>query len=223
MEVRRARAVARKICEDEYMFKTPFKMDLNKLPLAVMLVVIGVCGRILFINYANIETVLAIALLSGILLGGFYFILVPLFVMLISDWWIYTYTDYGSAFGIEAILGLTVFTWTGYIMVGLLGRYIKPKVAYTVRGVAVVVGYGLIATLIYDIWTAVGFYLFMTPRTSEWLIRVFIMQIPFSIYHIMSSLIFVPLLTTIFMYVHVHGVPYLSGAIAPSDQHDEGG
>lgn len=199
------------------MIKSPLKTDINKLSIATLLVIIGVCGRILLISYANIETVLAIALLSGVILGGFYCILVPFVVMLISDWWIYTFTDYGSPFGLGAIIGLTFFTWSGYVMIGLMGRVIKPRVAYTVKGVAVVAGTGLIATLIYDFWTSLGFWIFMTPRTLEWLITVLTMQIPFTLYHLMSSLIFVPLFTTIFIYVHEHGIPYLNAIISPSN------
>lgn len=208
---------------DGWMIKLPVKTDMNKVTVAVLLVIIGVCGRILLISHANIETVLAIALLSGIILGGLYCILVPLTAMLISDWWIYTFTDYSSGFGVGAIIGLTFFTWTGYVMIGLIGRHIKPRVAYTVKGVAVVVGTGLIATLLYDFWTVIGYWLFMTPRTMQWLFTVLTMQIPFTIYHLMSSLIFVPLFTTIFMYVHEHGIPYLSAAISPSQDRNEGG
>ncbi len=205
------------------MIKLPMKMNMNKLSVAVLLVVIGACGRILLVQYANIETVLAIALLSGVILGGLYCIVVPLAVMLISDWWIYTYTEYGSAFGISAIIGLTFFTWTGYVMIGLIGRFVRPKVAYTVKGVAVVVGVGLIATLIYDFWTVIGYWFFMTPGTLEWLGRVFIMQVPFTIYHLMSSLIFVPLFGTIFMYVHEHGIPFLNAIISPSEDRGKAG
>ena len=203
------------------MFKSPLKINTNKVAIALLLIIVGVCGRIIFISYANIETVLAIALLSGIILGGDYCILVPLGAMLISDWYIYAYTDYVSAFGVWSIIGLTVFTWTGFIMVGLLGRFIKPKVAYTVRGIAVIVGYGLIATLIYDVWTVIGYWVFLTPTTSEWFFRVLILQVPFTVYHIMSSLIFVPLFTTIYIYIHEHGLPFLSKSITPSE--NEGG
>ena len=199
------------------MIKLPIKTDMNKVSVATLLVIIGVCGRILLISYANIETVLAIALLSGIILGGFYCILVPFTVMLISDWWIYTFTDYGVGFGMGAIIGLTFFTWSGYVLIGLMGRFIKPRVAYTVKGVAVVVAVGLIATLTYDFWTMMGFWFFLTNRTLESLGMVLIAQIPFTIWHLMSSLIFVPLFTTIFMYVHEHGVPYLNTIISPSE------
>lgn len=199
------------------MIKLPVKTDMNKLSVAALLVIIGVCGRILLISYANIETVLAIALLSGVILGGLYCIFIPFSVMLISDWWIYTFTDYGSTFGMGAIIGLTFFTWSGYVMIGLMGRVIKPRVAYTVKGVAVVAGTGLIATLIFDFWTAMGFWIFMTPRTSEWLGTVLTMQLPFTIYHLMSSLIFVPLFSTIFMYVHEHGLPFLGALTSPSE------
>ena len=203
------------------MIKLPVKTDMNKLTVATLLVIVGVCGRLLLISYANIETVLAIALLSGVILGGYYCILVPFLVMMISDWWIYTFTDYGVGFGFGAILGLTFFTWTGFMIIGLLGRFIKPRVAYTVKGVAVVAGTGIIATLIYDFWTMMGYWLFLTPRTTQWLFTVLQLQIPFTIYHLISSLIFVPLFTTIFMYVHEHGLPFLSGHITPSE--DRGG
>jgi hypothetical protein len=91
-----------------------------------------------------------------------------------------------------------------------------------VKGVAVIVGVGLIATLIYDIWTMMGYWLFLTPRTVGWLGRVFIMQVPFSIYHLMSSLIFVPLFGTIFMYIHEHGIPHLTDIITPHKERDKG-
>ncbi len=203
------------------MIKLPIKYDMNRMSVALLLVIIGVCGRILLIQYANIETVLAIALLSGIILGGFYCIVIPFTVMLISDWYIYTFTDYIPTFGMGAIIGLTFFTWSGYVMVGIIGKYIKPRIAYTVRGVAVVVGVGLIATLIYDFWTVIGFWFFLTNRTFESLGMVFVVQIPFTIYHLMSSLIFVPLFTTIFMYVHEHGLPYLNALISPSENRGE--
>jgi hypothetical protein len=199
------------------MIKLPVKTDMNKVTVATLLVIVGVCGRLLLISYANIETVLAIALLSGVILGGYYCILVPFLVMMISDWWIYSFTDYSVGFGFGAILGLTFFTWTGYVIIGLLGRFIKPRVAYTVKGVAVVAGTGVVATLIYDFWTMMGYWLFLTPRTTQWLFTVLQLQIPFTIYHVISSLIFVPLFTTIFMYVHEHGLPFLSGSISPSE------
>ncbi|UCE37918.1 MAG: hypothetical protein JSW00_01350 [Thermoplasmata archaeon] len=205
------------------MFKLPVNTDMNKVTVATLLIIVGVCGRILLISYANIETVLAIALLSGVILGGFYCILVPLIVMLISDWWIYTFTDYGSAFGMGAIIGLTFFTWTGYVIIGLMGRAIKPRVLYTVKGVAMVAGYGVVATLIYDLWTAFGYWIFLTPRTSNWLFTVLAMQVPFTIYHLISSLIFVPLFTTIFMYVHEHGIPYITTIKSPSDNKGDAG
>ena len=196
-------------------------MNMNKLSVAVMLIVIGICGRILLVQYANIETVLAIALLSGVILGGYYCIVVPLAVMLVSDWWIYTYTDHVASFGIWAIIGLTFFTWTGYIMIGIIGRYIKPRIAYTVKGVAVITGTGLIVTLIYDFWTAIGYWIFLTPTTTSWLIQVLIMQAPFTVYHLMSSLIFVPLFGTIFIYVHEHGIPFIRSVSTPSEDSGE--
>ena len=43
------------------MIKLPMKLDINRLSMAAFLIIVGVCGRILLVQYANIETVLAIA------------------------------------------------------------------------------------------------------------------------------------------------------------------
>jgi hypothetical protein len=137
------------------------KIDGDKITLAALLILIGVLGRILLIQYANIETVLAICLLSGVLLGGIYCITIPLAVMLISDWWIYTYTNYAVSFGLNAILGLTFFTWSGFLVVGVIGFSMKKRFVYNMGGVAVLSGVGVLATIFYDAWTAFGFWYFI--------------------------------------------------------------
>ncbi len=190
------------------------KIDGDKITLAALLILIGVLGRILLIQYANIETVLAICLLSGVLLGGIYCITIPLAVMLISDWWIYTYTNYALSFGFNAILGLTFFTWSGFLVVGVIGFSMKKRFVYNMGGVAVLSGVGVLATIFYDAWTAFGFWYFIaSPHLS--IIEVYFAQIPFTMYHLLSSLIFVPLFTILFIYLHKHTIPYIKGVINP--------
>lgn len=190
------------------------KFDSDKMTLAVLLMMIGVLGRILLIQYANIETVLAVCLLSGVLLGGIYCIIVPLAVMIISDWWIYTYTNYALSFGLDAILGLTFFTWSGFVVIGVIGFSMKKRFLYNIGSVAVLSGIGIFATIFYDAWTAFGFWFFFaSPRLSIY--EIYIAQIPFTMYHILSSLIFVPLFATLFTYLHKHTIPYIKGVINP--------
>ncbi len=187
----------------------PKARRLDKMGFALALILVGVVGRILLYRYANFETVLVVSLLAGALLGRVYALVVPLVTMAISDTIIYS-MGYGSSFGVVAILGITVFTWTGFMMVGMMGSLLKGRIICVTKSVALVTGTGLIATIIFDVWTTIGYWYFLLPHTPEYLGFAFVQLAPFMVYHLMSSLLLVPLVGTIFIYVHEHGVPQLN-------------
>lgn len=191
------------------------KIDGDKISLAALLILMGILGRVLLIQYANIETVLAVCLLSGVLLGGIFCIIVPLAVMVISDWWIYTFTDHALSFGLNAILGLTFFTWSGFVIVGIIGFGMKKRFQYNMGGVAVLSSVGVLATIFYDAWTAFGFWYFIASSHLS-IIEIYSAQIPFTMYHLLSSLIFIPLFTTLFIYLREHTIPYIKGVVSPA-------
>jgi hypothetical protein len=187
----------------------PKGKDFNKMGFAMALILVGAVGRVLLYQYANFETVLVVSLLAGALLGRLYALVVPLATMAISDGAIYL-LGFGKGYGLVAIIGITVFTWTGYLFVSFLGTKLKGKVIYVTKSIALVTGVGLVATVIYDIWTTIGFWFFVYPHTLEYLGLAFVQLFPFAIYHLMSSLMFVPLFGSIFTYIHEHGIPILN-------------
>jgi len=182
---------------------------LDEMGFALALILVGVVGRILLYRYANFETVLVVSLLAGALLGRIYALVVPLVTMAISDVAIYS-LGFGHSYGVVAILGITMFTWTGYTFVGFIGSSLKGRIICVTKSVALITGAGLIATLIYDIWTTLGYWYFLLPHTPGYLGFAFVQLAPFTIYHLMSSLMLIPLLGTIFIYVHENGIPQLN-------------
>lgn len=194
------------------LMRDPRMKTIDRMAFALALILVGVVGRILLFKYANFETVLVVSLLAGALLGRVYALVVPIVTMAISDALIYL-LGFGGQFGIVAILGISLFTWTGFLFVGLMGTRLKGKVITVTKSIALITGTGLIATLIYDIWTTLGFWYFLRPHTLESLTHAYAMLAPFTVYHLMSSLMFIPLVGTIFTYIHEHGIPQLN--IAP--------
>ncbi|UCD93121.1 MAG: hypothetical protein JSV43_04245 [Methanobacteriota archaeon] len=183
--------------------------DFNKMGFALALILVGVVGRVLLYKYSNFETVLVVSLLAGTLLGKVYALIVPLATMAISDLAIYT-LGFGGHYGIGIIIGLAFFTWTGFLFVGFIGTRLKGKVICITKSIALVTGVGMIATLIFDVWTTVGYWLFFLPHTAGGFGIAFVQLAPFAVYHLMSSLMFIPLVGTIFIYIHENGIPSLN-------------
>ena len=183
------------------------KFDAGKINQAITLIVLGVSLRIALAGYANIEPVLAIAIIAGLALGGTYALFVPLTIMVLSDVAIYAFHLEG-AFGWKIILGISFFTWTGMMFAGYVGTRTKPKLLFSFRGIGVFTGMAIVVTIIYDLWTVVGTILLIPWASVE---KILYAQIPFSIYHILSTLIFAPLFGAGHHYLVEYGMPYLSG------------
>lgn len=183
--------------------------NFDKIAFALALILVGVVGRVLLYKYSNFETVLVVSLLAGTLLGKIYALIVPIATMAISDTAIYL-LGFGHIYGLGAIIGITIFTWTGYLFVSFIGTRLKGRVICVTKSIALVTGVGLIATVIFDVWTTIGFWFFTYPHTLGGLSLAFVKLTPFAIFHLMSSLMFIPLVGTIFIYVHEHGIPSLN-------------
>jgi hypothetical protein len=174
---------------------------LTKLDLAFLLVLLGVGGRLVIrgvFHTANIETVLAASMLAGAFLGWRYTMFVTIATMAISDAVIYA-LGAGDPFGLGAILGLTAFTWSGMLLAGFIGAAAgRRRVLFTTRSMAVLATISIPATLLYDIWTAFGDWLFIAGPRGISLPTVYYLQIPFTLIHLASSIVFVPLFGAIF-------------------------
>ena len=181
--------------------------------LGVFLIVVAVLGTLLLRAFANFETVFVAALLAGSLLGRWWTILVPvaaLAVLQSLDW-----STYGG-YGLQAMIGLSFFIISGYVFVGLLGRRIRPRIVFRVSSVALLTTISVPLTIAYDLWTASGEWYFITRRLGVTWDLMLKGQAPFTLYHLLSSLIFVPLVGTAFLFLHTYGWPARSEEISPS-------
>lgn len=185
--------------------ESPFRMTREKNLLAVAFVVVGIAGRLALAEYPNIETVMAASILAGYYLGGVYMILVPLAIMGFSDALIYG-ALYGGEYELTAVLGLSGFTWSGFLFAALIGRFSRRRVLTVVRGIALVTAVSIPATVAYDLWTTLGaWYFILRPLLGWTLWDALVALLPFALLHLISSLLFVPLLGALVGLLHAHG------------------
>lgn len=116
--------------------------------------------------------VAAVALFSGILLGGLYSIVVPLAVMAITDLY------YGNT-------SIFLFTWTGFAFIGLLGA--TGQRHGLTRSPVGIAGMGVGSVLIYDAWTNLGCWLGWYPHSPAGLATCYTMALPFTLWHLLST------------------------------------
>ena len=181
--------------------RAPAFRKLTKLDLAFLLVLLGVGGRLVLLHVANVETVLAASMLAGAFLGWRYSVLVTVAVMGVSDALIYALGS-GREFGFAAILGITAFTWSGMIFASFIGAATgRRRVLFTTRSMAVLATVSIPATLLYDVWTAFGDWMFLAGPRGVSLAYVYYLQIPFTLIHLASSIVFVPLFGSIFSWL----------------------
>jgi len=195
--------------------RTPAFRKLTKIDLAFLLVLAGVGGRLLLLRVANVETVLAASMLAGAFLGWRYALFVTIAVMGISDAVVYA-LGYGGELGAPAIVGITAFTWSGMVFAGFVGAATgRRRVLFTTRSMALLATVSVPATLLFDVWTAFGDWLFIAGPHGRSLVTVYAFQIPFTLIHLASSLVFVPLFGSIFAWLSP--VPEYAPAPEPSE------
>ena len=144
------------------------------------ILVIGVVGRLLLLKYPNLEVVTLSALFAAIWLGGAYSIIAPAMIMMISDYFI----------GYDPI---ALFTWSGFAIMGYLFTKIRGVRSINTHSVLRVTTYSVFLVLVYDIWTAFGWWYLRYPHTTTTLALVYMLQIPFTIRHLLSALITIPM------------------------------
>ena len=159
-------------------------MKRTKLPLiatAVMLFLMGTGGRIALHDYPNFETVMVATFLAAMLLPTAASLIVTLGIMLISD----LYLGY---FGSSKII---LFTYSGFLMISLITTKYREKIdnGLNVGSVYRFTASGIIFAAIYDTWTNFGVFLLTYNHTFENLVLVYILGLPFMLYHLLSNII----------------------------------
>src|SRR3989338_30304 len=160
---------------------------------AILLIVLGVLFRTVLLLGDNIEFVTCAALLSGSFLSLYWALIVPLLIMVISDFFI------GNTL-------IFLFTWSAYLIIGILGfiflRSQKSNFVATLQASFT----GIIASLIFFLWTNFGVWLLdsygMYSRDLSGLLESYIFGLPFLKMNLLGNLFFVPLSFFLFQLLH---------------------
>ncbi|MFZ2970855.1 MAG: DUF6580 family putative transport protein [Minisyncoccia bacterium] len=175
-------------------------MNKLKIILAIILILIGVVGRFVLVSYIripNFEIITALALISGIYLGGVYSVAIPLSIIFLSDMVI------GNNY-------IFIFTWTAFALIGLFGRlYGKSRIADCglritknnfIKRITESIGLGIISSVFFYLFTNFGWWLMsgMYEYTFSGLMKCYYMGLPFFRNNLIGNLIFVPASIAIF-------------------------
>ncbi|MEF8849097.1 MAG: DUF6580 family putative transport protein [Candidatus Thermoplasmatota archaeon] len=169
----------------------------SKILTALLLITIGITGRLtlskilptspqIYLNIAETTQPLfmmdlffliaIISLLSGLILGSYYAFIIPITVMTITD----------------VIMGnnyILLFTWSGFAMIGIIGYILKTKNKFKINKTPTLFAAGIGSILLYDLWTNFGSWLGWYPHTIQGLTTCYIVSLPFTLWHILSTTI----------------------------------
>lgn len=192
------------------------KINVQRFVWAIVLVVLGVISRIYlriclppgndFVVFDMFAVVAVFALLAGCLIGGVYSLIVPLCIMFFSDIYL----------GNNSII---LFTWSGFAFVGLMGYTLKNRVNYSAKFIGTLTGMGIGSVLVYDFWTNSGWWYLFYPHAFDGLVLCYTMALPFTVGHLISTSIIVPLVSIPAVYIHKYGLPKIDTVIKPVEHY----
>ena len=159
-------------------------MKNSNLPLfatVFVLLLIGVGGRIALHDYPNFETVMIATFLAAMLLPTSTALIVTISIMMISD----IYLGY---FGNSKII---IFTYTGFLILSIVTSKYKNKIQGKMNAGSVYkfTATGILFAAIYDTWTNFGVFWLSYHHSLENLALVYILGLPFMLYHLLSNII----------------------------------
>ena len=165
---------------------------------AISVFTLGFIGRIVLHDYSNFETIMVATFLSALVLPKNWAFIVTISMIVASD----IYLGY---FGGSKII---LFTYSGFLFVSFLTSKFKKNIHgdFKPNTVYKFGASGVLLTLTYDIWTNFGVFLLTYNYTLENLILVYILGLPFMLYHLISSLVTFTLIGFPFYTIHLHGM-----------------
>lgn len=157
------------------------KLRIPVLPTAILLFLMGFIGRIALHDYHNFETVMVSVFLASMLLPIYLSFIVTISIMIASD----IYLGY---FGYSKIL---LFTYSGFMLVSFITAKYKNAIEgkFNSGTMYKFTSSGIIFALVYDTWTNFGVFWLSYTHTIDNLILVYVLGIPFMIYHLLSSIV----------------------------------
>ncbi len=154
----------------------------KKLFFAIGLIAVGIVTRYLLRDIPNVETITAVTIVAGSLLGGVWGMIVGVATVAGSDMFI----------GNTSIL---YYTWSAWAMVGAVSLMTRLfSTTRTSRRVLAMTGVGLVSNLVFFAWTNFGVWHIggLYPHTGAGLLESYIMALPFLRNQLLSTVVFVP-------------------------------
>ena len=86
---------------------------------------------------------------------------------------------------------IILFTYSGFLLVSLITTKLKSKIEgkYSARTVYKFTASGIVFTAVFDTWTNFGVFWLGYEHTLDNLAIVYLLGIPFMIYHLLSSIV----------------------------------
>lgn len=154
---------------------------------AVCLVIFAIASRMLM-HGQNYETLTAVTVIAGALLGPALGLAVGLL----------------SVIGSDMIIGnspILLFTWSAWAVVGLANAVWHKRFAKMSlwQGSAMLTGSGLVSTLFFYLWTNFGVWQIggLYAHTWQGLIQCYVAAIPFLRNQLLGNIVIVPVVVTI--------------------------
>jgi|GEM_PF-283093 len=210
----------------------------DKLMLAGLLVAIGVLSRILlhdfFYSIINpIPTngfpvpldvffaVATVSVFSGVLLGKYYTLLVPVCVLGITDIF-YAFADPVNA--ASWLTWLFLFTWSGYVVLALTGYLTRRKSDINKMFIPKILGASALGIIFYDLWSNFGFWLAYSklgfyPQNLEGLATVYIGGVPSMIWHLLSTTLVISVVAIPLVYLREHELIKKNIVLRPTEKY----
>ena len=132
-----------------------------RLMLALLIIVFGFLSRIV-VHTPNFTPILSLALLGGMYLKGRQAVLVPLALMVITDFFI---GFYGSEM---------IFVWGCIVSISVLGMWLKERKSFLN-----VASSSIFSAVAFYVVTNFGSWLVLYPHTMDGLRQCYILAIPF--------------------------------------------
>ena len=163
----------------------------KRLVVAVLLIVLGVGGRIVLWDVPNIETIMLVSILAGALLGGRWGIIVALAAVAASD-------------AFKGNTSIMWFTWSAWAVVGLGGALLRRSNKASWMFALKTTGLGVVGAIFFFLWTNFGVWAtgWLYPLTAEGLVQSYVMGLPFLRMHLVSCLTVVPAGTLLFVLLY---------------------
>ncbi|OGY83699.1 MAG: hypothetical protein A3F54_04930 [Candidatus Kerfeldbacteria bacterium RIFCSPHIGHO2_12_FULL_48_17] len=164
---------------------------------AGFLIAIGLVGRWALYGISNVETIMVVSLLAGVLLGGMYAVIVPLAVVAVSD----------VVIGNESIL---LYTWSAWLLVGLFGWVLRRFTGLAqarhwlfALGMG---GSGIVGTVFFYLWTNFGVWQLYDYYAPTWqgLMASYVAGLPFLLYQLAGNIVIVPVISLAFVLMWRH-------------------